>query len=316
MRCVWDAARAMGVEVELLCDGWVLRLSEPKPGGRVRYVHGYAFDLNPAATHMVCCDKAATSAALRAAGVPCVHHELFLHGMMARFSDRAGDWDALRVFADGCGLDCVVKDNTGTGGRSVVRAKGWDAIRVAVEKVLERSSAAAVCRYVPLAEEVRVIVLDGVARVLFEKHRPVVVGDGVRSVRALAMVQLGAKRVAAIESEGVLSAAEWERVPEDAEHLMLNWRHNLGQGSMARIVDPSRWRGCEREALRAAAALGLRFGSVDVVIPDDEPGKRLPMVLEVNSGVMMEGLAKGSAEGMELAVGVYGEAVRKMFDSN
>jgi hypothetical protein len=55
---------------------------------------------------------------------------------------------------------------------------------------------------------------------------------------------------------------------------------------------------------------------VDVVIPDDEPGKRLPMVLEVNSGVMMEGLAKGSAEGMELAVGVYGEAVRKMFEGS
>jgi glutathione synthase/RimK-type ligase-like ATP-grasp enzyme len=61
-------------------------------------------------------------------------------------------------------------------------------------------------------------------------------------------------------------------------------------------------------ARAAAAAMNLRFGSVDVV--RDEAGKL--RILEVNSGVMMEFLARALPEGEALARRVYGAALRAM----
>jgi glutathione synthase/RimK-type ligase-like ATP-grasp enzyme len=61
-------------------------------------------------------------------------------------------------------------------------------------------------------------------------------------------------------------------------------------------------------ALRAAAGVGLVFGSVDVIIDR----AAIPRVLEINSGVMMEALAV-TPQGNETARRIYARAFELMF---
>lgn len=312
VRLVREAAEAMGARVESLGEGWILRITKD---GTPRHVHGYSFDLNPAATHQICCDKAATAEVLRASRVACVEHRLVLHPEMARYVPHSGTWSALLAAFEAWGRDVVVKENEGTGGRGVVRCQRVIELERAVYGAFGRTMSLAVCPFVDVRHEYRFVMLQGACLLAYEKIRASVVGDGSRSVMELISAQhaLEGRALAAL----LENLAEDERraltsVPGAGEKRLLNWRHNLGQGASAIVLDMDALRKDPAWDLahQAAAALGLQFGSVDVII--DDAGTR--RVLEVNSGVMMEFLARTLANGEVLAREVYGRAVRAMLE--
>jgi glutathione synthase/RimK-type ligase-like ATP-grasp enzyme len=109
---------------------------------------------------------------------------------------------------------------------------------------------------------------------------------------------------------------ELAKILPKGERRVLNWRHNLGQGASARVIDPKHARATPawNIAHQATQALGLRFGSVDVVQiagpTSTQPDWR---ILEVNSGVMMEFLARTLPQGPALARAIYTKALDHMF---
>jgi glutathione synthase/RimK-type ligase-like ATP-grasp enzyme len=315
VRIVREVAERHGVEVHPLGQGWILRLLRRT---QVRYVHGYTFDLNPAATHQIACDKAATSEVLSAMGVPHVPHTLFLHPDMARFVRHAGNWKGLLELVERLGSDVVIKDNQGTGGRGVYRCTTPVAVENACLRLFDRCQAIAVSPFVDAAEEVRFIILGDRCEAAYTKQRPSVVGDGRKTV-----LELLSDRVAGAGMSGEIarfltniepdSAAILTRTPSAGQEVLLNWRHNLGQGAGVAMLDvatlgSSAFGPAMALATHAAKGVGLVFGSVDVII--DRAGAA--RVLEINSGVMMEALA-GSASGMETARRIYGRAFQMMF---
>lgn len=311
VREVERAASRRGIRVEHIAQGWILRLQR---GQTTRHVHGYTFDLNPAATSAIACDKAATSAALAASGLAHVEHRLFLHPSMARFGAHAGNWDEMLRYFELCDRDVVVKDNLGTGGRGVHRARSRVALEAAVLGLFERGQSVAMCPFVEIGEEARFVVLAGVCEAAYTKVRPTVHGDGRRTVLELLADQItrsGLTRecgrlLANLEPD---SASVLREVPASGEVRLLNWRHNLGQGATLTLIDPLPSDPRAMLAAATATALNLRFGSVDVVTVGGRP-----MVLEVNSGVMMEALA-ATPGGGQLAARVYDRAVGLMFDT-
>lgn len=67
-----------------------------------------------------------------------------------------------------------------------------------------------------------------------------------------------------------------------------DWRHNLDAGARPVLLGDGEVRdACAKLAIAAANAIGIRFASIDVVRVDGAW-----RVLEINSGVMMEALAK------------------------
>lgn len=317
VRIVREVAARTGVAVEPLGHGWILRLTK---GPRVRYVHGYTFDLNPAATHQIACDKAATSEVLAAIGIAHVPHELFLHPDMARYVRHDGNWSRLLALVQRLGGDVVIKDNAGTGGRGVYRCTSTIAVEHACLRLFDRCPALAVSPFVDAAEEVRFIILDGRCEAAYTKQRPSVTGDGRRTV-----LELLAERVTRAGMSGDIarfltniepdSAAILTRTPSTGQELLLNWRHNLGQGAGVAMLDVSAiatgpFAAAQALALRAAAGVGLVFGSVDVIINR----AAVAQVLEINSGVMMEALAV-TPQGNQTAKRIYARAFELMFTS-
>jgi len=315
VRALRGAAQDLGIELSLMGEGLILRL---RRYGRTRLVYGYSFDLNSAASHQIACDKSATAEALAAAGVAHVPHHLYLHPSMAKYvPEHAGNWRAMQRVCDGYGWDVVVKENTGTGGRGVLRVKGELALERSVYALFARGPSLCISPFCEAEVELRFIVLEGACEVAFAKVRPSVMGDGRSTALELLAGQVEGHGVAAttqrlLESleEDVLGALA--QVPPLGASFLLNWRHNLGQGATARVLgreDPA-YIAHVPLAIEAAAALNLRFGSIDILLTAD--GAR---VLEGNAGVMMDFLSQSLAgeKGADLACAIYGRALKAMF---
>lgn len=313
LRILRDLAAQRGIRIHAIGDGWILQLTR---GQTVRHIYGYAFDLNAAATHQIACDKAATSEVLKARGLPQIPHRLFLHPSMARFVQHKGNWAEMLAYCETAAWDVVVKENTGTGGRGVLRVRNPVELEQAVYALFARTNSIALSPYCEARTECRFIVLGGRCELAFSKVRPTVTGDG----RSTAL-ELLARRITTggltgdirrlVENLEEDAAHALAAVPPDGTEFLLNWRHNLGQGAVGTPIDHATQPEVTRLALAAAEALNLEFGSVDILLTGDGP-----RVLEINAGVMMEFVIRGLTDGETTARRIYAAALDRMFVEN
>lgn len=321
VRIIREACAAMQprVDVETLGEGWILRLSRVQSGARrtIGHIHGYCFDLNPAATHQLCCDKAATAEVLSSLSIACVPHTLVLHPDMSRFVPHCGTWEAILRTWRAWNQDVVVKDNTGTGGRGVYHCKTIIDLERAVYSLFARHDAVAISPFADVKHEYRFVMLDHACELAYEKVRAMVTGDGESSILSLITKQgvLSSNALAQLLENLTDSerAALAEVLPAGQFHV-LNWRHNLGQGATARMLDMKLMKTFAAKesplalAIQAVRALNLTFGSVDVIAN----ARGECQVLEVNGGVMMEFLAQTLPDGAKIARNIYTKAITLM----
>jgi glutathione synthase/RimK-type ligase-like ATP-grasp enzyme len=296
-----------GVEVELKADGWLIAMTR---GSTRRFAFGYDLGLNNAVAHRIANDKAATSDVLAMCGVPRVPHTAFLSPAMYKYIVPTGAWgemlDLLRQNPHGL----VVKPNEGTGGISVFKVRTEPELEVAANEIFSSEKSLAISPYVEIDDEVRVILIDYRPIVVFSKNRLAVVGDGKRSVLELAIATIPAARLSAVLSglAGDISKAALDAVPPAGRRHALNWRHNLGAGAQAVVLEQTEPRAaaCIAIAIEAARSIDMRFCSIDVVSVGGSW-----KVLEINSGVMMEALNRSHPELVDAA---YGAALDLIFD--
>lgn len=88
------------------------------------------------------------------------------------------------------------------------------------------------------------------------------------------------------------------------------WKFNLCQGATTADIPQEKLKSIVELAKRAAATIGLRFCSIDVI--ETKAGEM--MVLEANSGVMTDVYVQQHPEKYPLVRAMYRDAVRKMFE--
>jgi len=303
-----EIAAERGIEMLTFSWDWIILL---RKGGLSRHVYGYNFDLNSAAAQMIAGDKTAVSDLLDFHGVPHVEHRLFLHPRLAGYVSADGNWEAMRAYAERCGWDVVCKPKDGTGGHNVFRARGAAELERAVHKLLADDYAVSLSPFYPIEQEYRFIMLGGRCELAYAKQRPAVRGDGRSTLAELLAAALRSGTLPAEAAARALRdhAEQAGQVLPAGQSVDVNWKHNLGQGSRPRDIADAKLRRCLVDLARAAAeALRLTFASVDIIATG---GRHL--VLEVNSGIMMETYARTAAEGRLAAKAVYAAAVERMF---
>lgn len=302
-----------GLEFAGLSRDWILQISDPG-SGRLCSVFGYTFDLNPAAAVEICKEKAATSLVLNKHGVPNVPHSVFLspsNPFTAPYLPATGVWAEIQALVNEVGLPVVLKPLKGTGGLDVMKARCWREVEAAVQHIFSREYGLAVSPYKRIVDEFRCICLDGSVELVYRKVRSSVAGDGSSSVAALLAQRAAAAEPAAaaalVQAASELGPDELAKVPAAGESVALQWKHNLGQGAKADLDVPADVKqSLTSIAVRTLAAVGMRFCSVDIVNVESEG----LMVMEVNSGVMMDGLMEQLGdEGSKLALKLYEAAV-------
>jgi len=296
-----------GIEVEVRADGWLIAM---KRGSQRRFAFGYDLGLNSAVAHRIANDKAATAEVLGICGIPCVPHTAFLSPRMYKYITPTGAWTAMLDLLKQNPQGIVVKPNEGTGGISVFKVRTEPELEVAANEIFSSEKSLAISPYLEIEDEVRVILIDDRPIVAFSKTRPSVVGDGKHSVLELAIATIPAEQLSSVLAglAGDISKALLNEVPGAGQHRALNWRHNLGVGAQAVVLDQSdaRAAACIELATAAARSIEMRFGSIDVVNVDG-----VWKVLEINSGVMMESLNRTHPELVDAA---YGAALDLVFD--
>jgi glutathione synthase/RimK-type ligase-like ATP-grasp enzyme len=294
-----------GITIELKSDGWLIVMQR---GDIRRCAFGYDIGLNSAVAHKLANDKAATSDILGMTGIPRIPHTLFLSPEMNEYVSNPGSWQAMLDLLKRYEQGLVVKPNEGTTGESVFMVTTAAELELAVSRIFSSNMALAISPRVDIQDEVRVVMLDGEALVVYGKNRPSVEGDGQHSLLELALKATPVEQRSIVLPGMIadLAKPDLDAVVPAGQRRVLNWRHNLDSGAQPILLEDGEVRdACVKIATRAAKAIGIRFASVDVVKADGEW-----QVLEINSGVMMEAL---SARHPDLVFGVYDKALDRLF---
>ena len=281
------------------------------------FIFGYQFGLNLSAVQQICNDKGAASEVMEAKGIPHVHHQAFMCPPMQKFVGGDGCFQEILDVFEAQGRNLVVKDNEGTGGHLVFHVTRRKELELAAFEIFSSCNSIALCPYYDILQEYRVVLLDGEVKVIFSKIRQGITGDGASTLLELYQAYLaeeGAKEDGAAKRATVEQAAaesgflqqDLTRISENGQFYPFQWKHNLGQGAGALLIDPEDVPEAVALAKKAAEALQVRFGSFDVVRTAEGM-----QILEVNTGVMMENLAGMSEENYRLVKSVYTEAIEK-----
>ena len=296
---------ARGITVDIGSQGWLIVMQR---GPERHLAFGYDVGLNSAVAHRIANDKAAAAEVLRTSGVPCIPHTLFLSPEMNKYVPPQSSWQAMAALLRENPGGIVVKPNEGTSGESVFKVMTEPALELAAHRIFSRSLGLAISPYLDIEEEIRVVLIDHHPLVVYSKNRTAITGDGSRSLMelALAATPVALRSTVLPAMLGEFDSAALDAIVPPGARRLLNWRHNLDSGAQPVLLQQGDVRdACVAIAVRAAQAIGIRFGSIDVVRFDGAL-----KILEVNSGVMMEALGK---QHPDLVYAAYSAALDKVF---
>ena len=291
-----------GISLRLFSGDWIAIYQSGS--SKQSCIYGYNFALNNGASAQICQDKNATSLVLESAGVPTVRHELFLNPsdtLVSSLIPAGGSVSRILEVASQSDYNVVLKPVCGTGGNGVIRAYNCKDVERAVLSLFQKHHALVISPFVEIRREIRVVVLNQRIRLVYEKKRPSVVGDGISPLSMLITEQLGPRSA----SLSIPADLDLDRIPKSDEEIVVEWRHNLGHGATPVLIANPNQCICDL-AIAAVNALNMRFCSVDII--ESHTGEL--RVLEVNSGVMMDTfISSPDSEFRHLAKSIYTDAI-------
>jgi ribosomal protein S6--L-glutamate ligase len=213
-------ANELGIELEWHSANWIAQL---RHGAETAYVVGFTFPLNNAASAQLARDKVATYIVLQANGIPAIPHYLL---RLTTPGTPASPASASILTQVAYPLPFVIKPNEESNGLDVYRVRTNDELERAASHLSVRYQAVAISPWAVIEEEFRVVVLNGISRIIYRKAQS----------------------------------------PPGADKEGAEWRHNLAHGATPELVrEDEVCRVLTALALAAMNALGLRFASVDIV---------------------------------------------------
>lgn len=283
----------LGIKVTFLtCDGW-LKVLEYK--GKIKFVQGYKFPLNDHGLGSLIDDKELFYEVLTYKKLPIIEHVPLFH-----------DYDREMVidYFNSHNKEIIIKGNQGYCGREVFKVNDLDELFPVIDKLMLSQYSISMCPYYDIINEYRVIVLDGKARLVYGKIRPLVIGDGKSNLLELAIKFNPFYQ----ENQDLIKNPDY--VPKVGEEVLINYQFNLSQGAkIFTDIDDDLKNKIISLALKVSSSLDLKFGSVDIIYTSDHQ----LLVLESNSGVMMMNFMELNKDGYNLAKNLYKDAIKLMF---
>ena len=133
---------------------------------------------------------------------------------------------------------------------------------------------------------------------------PIVTGDGNKSIRQLLLEFNYDYFVDKLED------SKYDIVLPKNKTFEYNWKFNLSQGSIAKKLNDKLLQDkLIKIAEQVCKEINLKFGSVDII----ETTNNELLVLEVNSGVMLENYVRLNPNEYTLVKDIYREAILNLF---
>lgn len=281
------------IQYQELSDDWIIKL---KKENKNRFLVGYKFDLNTQATAEICNDKFALYAVLDSEEIPVIKYNILFKN----------EEDRLKKYFEEYNQNVVLKPNNGTCGNNVLHICDYNELKDEYNRLISKCYSVDICPYYEIESEYRVIYLPDKQHI-YKKVRPIIIGDGVHTVKEL-LIDFNREYFSKEENLKNESISA-EYIPKLGEIVEYEWRFNLSKGAKIADVEDE-----EKDVLmsivnKIVEVIGVKFVSIDIV----KLANNQYMVMEINSGVMMENLIKLRDDGEKIAKELYGEAIDLMF---
>ncbi len=280
-----------GIKFTLVSKNWIIIMEKDN---KVRYVVGHKFPLNDQSSSKVCDDKYALYEVMKHFNIPVAEH-FIIHKNYKR--------DTIIDVFNKYNEDVVIKTNLGTCGNDVFHITDIDKVFEVIDELLVDNYSISMCPYYDIKTEYRSIVFNDDIELVYGKVKPVIVGDGVKTIYEL-LLEFNNNYFSNVNDDSL------NRVLNKDEVFEYSWKFNLSKGAMPFIVtDKEKETIIKHMALEVIRVLGVKFASVDII----ELSDGTLLVLEVNSGVMMSNFSVNLDNGKEIAKSIYTKVIKEMF---
>lgn len=282
----------LNIKFTLVSKNWVIVMEKED---KVRYVVGFKFPLNDQASSRVCDDKYALYEVMKHFEIPVTEH-FIIHKNYKK--------ENIINVCNKYNNDVVIKANLGTCGNDVYHRTDIDSIYEVIDELLIDNYSISLCPYYDIKTEYRSIILNDNVEVVYGKIKPIVIGDGKKTIYELLLDFNN------VYFSSVSCNEELSRVLDKDEVYEYSWKFNLSKGAMPFFLeDKEKENTIKKMALEVAKVLGIKFASVDII----ELYDGTLLVLETNSGVMMSNFSVNLEEGKDIAKDIYAKVIKEMF---
>ncbi len=301
---IQEICRELNINCTFLSKDWVILLEKDN---QRRYITGYKFDLNSQGTSNIVDDKYALYEVLKNNDIPIINHQIIYNeNNKNNYAIGCNDYNSVIDFYEKNNNHIVIKANNGTCGNEVFNITCIDEIKPCLKKLFLFNQSLSICPYYEIENEYRTIILDGEVLISYKKIKPVVIGDGIKTIKEL-LLDFNYNYF-----KDKLNDSKYEIILEKNTQFEYNWQFNLSKGAKIGIVNDNVYKIIVELAKKVAKIINLRFGSIDIIKTVDNKY----YVMEANSGVMMKYYINNEKNGYDIAKKIYKKVIIKMFDGD
>lgn len=290
------------IKYKFLSKDWVIMLEKD---GKTRFISGYKFDLNSHGIGLIADDKYALYEVLKSKNIPVIEHKIVYNKMNnLDYAIGCNTYEYVKDYFLKNNNNIVIKPNDGTCGKNVFNVTDVNEIDIVLDKIFLKNYSISMCPFYKIKHEYRAIMLDGENMLLYAKYLPIVTGDGNKTIRQLLLDFNYDYFIDKLED------SKYDKVLPKNKTFEYNWKFNLSQGSIAKKLNDKLLQDrLIKIAKQVCKEINLKFGSIDII----ETTNNELLVLEVNSGVMLENYIRLNPNEYIYAKDIYRNAIKNLF---
>lgn len=290
------------IDYSLLSKDWITMLEKD---GQTRFIAGYKFDLNSHGFGGVVDDKYATYDVLIKKQIPIIKHQIIFNtDNHNQYAKNANTYEIVEEYFKNYQEDIVLKKNDSTCGNEVYHITKKEDLKKCLANLFSKSFSISLCPYYKIKTEYRLIILKNKCVLMYGKIRPVVVGDGKKTLEELLL------DFNPTYFKNKLKDKFYQKVLAKGEAYEYSWQFNLSKGAKPFKIENSK----QEERLlkflnKITNAIDIGFCSIDIIETEEDE----LLIMELNSGIMMENYITAMPDGKVTAKKIYKAAIKEMF---
>jgi len=286
------------IDYKLISKDWIMVLTKNKVS---KCISGYRFPLNNHSIGSVIDDKYAFFDLCKHLKLPIIQHKILFNPNTELGNNT---FKLLEETFQEYDHNIVLKPNIGTEGNNVYHITNKQDLKKTVNKLFEHNFSISICPFYKIDNEYRVIVLNKKVKLIFEKNKPVVIGNGKNTIKEL-LLKLNPHYF-----KNIIFDERFNRVLKDKEIYEYDWRFNLSKGATAKLIDDMNlYNKLSNIALDVCNKIGAEFLSVDIIKCENNF-----YLMEANSGVCINKVCNFIDSDLKLVKEIYREAIILMFE--
>lgn len=290
-KIIKEICNEKNINFTLVSNDWIIILEKDN---QKRYIIGYKFPLNNQSVGKICDDKYAIYEIMKTFNIPVVEHFIAFNNY---------NKEEIIDYCQKYNFNVVVKDNCGTCGKNMYHTKNKRELLKRINELLKVTESIVISPYYNIKIEYRNIILNDEIELIYGKKKPIIKGNGKNTIYEL-LYEFNKEYFRKISDKSL------NKVLKKGEIYEYNWQFNLSKGSIPFLLENKQKEAILKQmAKNISNIIGTKFASIDIVELEDN---RL-LLLEINSGVMMDNISVNLENGQNIAKGIYSKAIDEMF---